>query len=91
MDSNGNPTDAKGTIPNNKIINNLFDDLVDQKTNYLLSKPIDVKSSIDLTDFFNKNFQRTLKNLGKDAYILSLIHISEPTRLHKVSRMPSSA
>ena len=26
-----------------------------------------------------------------DAQILSLIHISEPTRLHKVSRMPSSA
>ena len=26
-----------------------------------------------------------------DAYDLSLIHISEPTRLHKVSRMPSSA
>ena len=24
-------------------------------------------------------------------YLLSLIHISEPTRLHKVSRMPSSA
>ena len=24
-------------------------------------------------------------------YTLSLIHISEPTRLHKVSRMPSSA
>ena len=23
--------------------------------------------------------------------VLSLIHISEPTRLHKVSRMPSSA
>ena len=26
-----------------------------------------------------------------DAFELSLIHISEPTRLHKVSRMPSSA
>ena len=26
-----------------------------------------------------------------DVYFLSLIHISEPTRLHKVSRMPSSA
>ena len=26
-----------------------------------------------------------------DAFNLSLIHISEPTRLHKVSRMPSSA
>ena len=25
------------------------------------------------------------------GYLLSLIHISEPTRLHKVSRMPSSA
>lgn len=75
MDSNGNPTDAKGTIPNNKIINNLFDDLVDQKTNYLLSKPIDVKSSIDLTDFFNKNFQRTLKNLGKDAYIGTIAYL----------------
>lgn len=75
MDSNGNPTDAKGTIPNNKIINNLFDDLVDQKTNYLLSKPIDVKSDTDLTDFFNKNFQRTLKNLGKDAYIGTIAYL----------------
>ena len=27
----------------------------------------------------------------KDEHELSLIHISEPTRLHKVSRMPSSA
>ena len=28
---------------------------------------------------------------AKDIMDLSLIHISEPTRLHKVSRMPSSA
>ena len=27
----------------------------------------------------------------KQGFLLSLIHISEPTRLHKVSRMPSSA
>ena len=27
----------------------------------------------------------------RDSRSLSLIHISEPTRLHKVSRMPSSA
>ena len=32
---------------------------------------------------------RILEN--KAIYSLSLIHISEPTRLHKVSRMPSSA
>ena len=31
-----------------------------------------------------------LKKVGNKLY-LSLIHISEPTRLHKVSRMPSSA
>ena len=29
--------------------------------------------------------------ITKEGYELSLIHISEPTRLHKVSRMPSSA
>ena len=29
--------------------------------------------------------------LRDDQFLLSLIHISEPTRLHKVSRMPSSA
>ena len=28
---------------------------------------------------------------GNGPQVLSLIHISEPTRLHKVSRMPSSA
>ena len=28
---------------------------------------------------------------SKEVEFLSLIHISEPTRLHKVSRMPSSA
>ena len=30
-------------------------------------------------------------NVGDTLLVLSLIHISEPTRLHKVSRMPSSA
>ena len=39
-----------------------------------------------------ENFAKLI-NLAKDNKInnLSLIHISEPTRLHKVSRMPSSA
>ena len=32
-----------------------------------------------------------LSALSVFIYMLSLIHISEPTRLHKVSRMPSSA
>ena len=37
----------------------------------------------DLTDLETLDLDSTLE--------LSLIHISEPTRLHKVSRMPSSA
>ena len=41
-------TDAAGVellhLPNNKIMDNKFDDLVDQKVNYLLSKPMEVKT-----------------------------------------------
>ena len=37
-------------------------------------------------------YERKALNLTvRKVYNLSLIHISEPTRLHKVSRMPSSA
>lgn len=66
--------DASGIIPNNKIINNLFDDLVDQKTNYLLSKQIDTQTQqdIDLTEYFNPAFQNLLKELGKDVYQCSI-------------------
>ena len=41
----------------------------------------------------SKNSYVNLESLEKIclALDLSLIHISEPTRLHKVSRMPSSA
>lgn len=66
--------DASGIIPNNKIINNLFDDLVDQKTNYLLSQQIDTQTDddIDVTEYFNPSFQNLLKELGKDVYQCSI-------------------
>ena len=32
------------TLPNNKIIDNKFDDLVDQKVNYLLGNPLEIKT-----------------------------------------------
>lgn len=69
-----NMQDASGIVPNNKIINNLFDDLVDQKTNYLLSQQIDAQtdSPINITQFFNPAFQNTLKELGKDVYQCSI-------------------
>ena len=36
-------------------------------------------------------YSSSINEYLKKLYYLSLIHISEPTRLHKVSRMPSSA
>ena len=40
----------------------------------------------------NLHFKQGTGETYKDKILkLSLIHISEPTRLHKVSRMPSSA
>ena len=39
---------------------------------------------------FGGEVERVL-NMAESVVLLSLIHISEPTRLHKVSRMPSSA
>ena len=46
----------------------------------------DIKDTSQLTPLKNQlvSYKRRLEDL-------SLIHISEPTRLHKVSRMPSSA
>lgn len=60
-------------LPNHKFIDNLYGDMVDQKVNYLLSKPItfktDNKAYADaLKQIFNKKFHRLLKNTGKDSY-----------------------
>ena len=58
----------------------------------------DLKNKYGLV--FEEGFSQNIFNLydlaifespNKIIFHLSLIHISEPTRLHKVSRMPSSA
>lgn len=59
-------------IPNNKITDNQYGKLVDQKTNYLLAKPITFDTSNEayadhLKTIFNKRFLRTFRNLGQDA------------------------
>jgi len=59
-------------LPNNKIIDNQYGKLVDQKVNYLLGQPLtfDTKNKDYvklLQKVFNKRFQRTLKNLGQDV------------------------
>ena len=40
---------------------------------------------------YKNHFDQVNKQLSRNAYDLSLIHISEPTRHSAISRMPSSA
>ena len=60
-------------LPNNKFTDNQYANMVDQKVNYILSKPVTFKTENEayaeaLKTVFNKRFHRTLKNLGKDSY-----------------------
>lgn len=60
-------------LPNNKFIDNQYATMVDQKVNYLLSKPLTFRTenkaySDALNTIFDKGFHKALKNLGKDAY-----------------------
>lgn len=59
-------------LPNNRIVDNQYAKLVDQKVNYLLGQPLtfdtdNKKYQDELKKIFNKRFQRTLKNLGEDV------------------------
>lgn len=63
-------TVALASMPNNKIVDNRFDDLVDQKVNYLLAKPFTVESEDEaIKDFFTMSVRRKLKAVGKDIYM----------------------
>ena len=60
-------------VPNNRIVDNQYAKLVNQKTNYLLSKVPTIQSENDkytkaLNDIFDKRFLKSLKRLGKDCY-----------------------
>ncbi len=60
-------------LPNNRVIDNQYAKMVNQKANYLLGQPfvIDGKNGpyIELLKkVFNKRFMKTLKNAGKAAY-----------------------
>ena len=60
-------------LPNNRFTDNCYAEMVDQKNNYLLAKPITFKTENEqyaeaLKQLFNKSFHRLIKNLGKDSY-----------------------
>ena len=59
-------------LPNNRIIDNQYKKMVNQKVNYLLGQPFSVYTmndqySLILKGFFNKQFMRLLKNVGRDS------------------------
>lgn len=59
-------------LPNNKIIDNQYAKMVDQKKNYLLGQPIVFKTENEvyskiLKTILNKKFNRLIKNIGEDA------------------------
>lgn len=59
-------------LPNNRIVDNQYKKMVDQKNNYLLGQPISVQCENEqyakiLKQIFNKKFQRLLKSIGEDS------------------------
>ena len=61
-------------VPNNKLVDNQFKKMVDQKANFLLSKPITFETDNDnftsaLNSVFNRQFLNKLKITGVDAYL----------------------
>ncbi|MCL2754875.1 MAG: phage portal protein [Oscillospiraceae bacterium] len=66
-------------LPDNKAVDNQYRKLVNQKTNYLLGKPITFRKIADgnenfagfsklISSLFDKSFMRLAKNLCKDSY-----------------------
>ncbi|WP_342441758.1 phage portal protein [Lysinibacillus sp. FSL K6-0075] len=68
----GGRLEVNDNLPNNKVLDNQYAKLVDQKVNYQLGKPITIETKNDeylkkLQDIFNKRFHRTLRSVGQDA------------------------
>ena len=68
-----NGTEEDHNLPNNRLVDNQYSTMVDQKVNYILSKPITFKTENKayaraLADVFNKAFNRLIKDIGRDAY-----------------------
>lgn len=68
----GGCLEVNKNLPNNKILDNQYAKLVDQKVNYQLGKPITIETENKeylkkLQVIFNKRFHRTIRSVGQDA------------------------
>lgn len=73
LDEDGKPVELKH-LPNNRLVNNLYAKMVDQKTNYSFGRPFsfdtDNKEYAEaLGTVFGQRFCRTLRNVGEGAII----------------------
>ena len=77
-------------LPNNRIVDNQYTKMVDQKNNYLLGQPfvIQTKNKLyakALRQVFNKKFRRLLKGVGEDSLNCGIgwmfIHYDEEGKL----------
>ena len=69
----GGQLEPAPNLPNNRLVNNQYAKLVNQKTNYMLGQPISWESDCPgfaeaLGRVFDSSFRRLLKRLGKDCY-----------------------
>ena len=72
MIGEGGKLQVVGNLPNNRLIDNQYAKMVNQKANYLLGQPFAIEGENTeyvefLKEVFNKRFMKTLKNGGKAA------------------------
>lgn len=73
LDEDGKPIELKH-LPNNRLVNNLYAKMVDQKTNYSFGRPFSFDTDNKeyeeaLSTVFGQRFCRTLRNVGEGAII----------------------
>ena len=64
--------EAVDNLPNNRVVDNQYKKMVDQKNNYLLGQPFSIQCENEayadaLKKVFNKRFHRLLKGVGEDS------------------------
>lgn len=73
LDEDGKPVVLKN-LPNNRLVNNLYSKMVDQKTNYSFGRPLSFDTENKeyakaLGALFGARFLRTMHNVGEGAWI----------------------
>ena len=79
MIGEGGELEVVENLPNNRIVDNQYAKMVNQKANYLFGKPFTLSGENTayielLKKIFDKKFMRTLKSAGKAAVLLGYIH-----------------